>query len=71
MKSNNGQYLKAMGRKIQDARKAKGLTIRQFANMCGMDFSNLNRLENGQKDCHVLSLKAIAEALNMEVREFL
>jgi len=69
--NNNGQFLKAMGKKIQDARKAHGLTIRQFAAMCGMDFSNLNRLENGQKDCHILSLKAIAEALKMDVKDFL
>lgn len=71
MKINNGQYLKEMGAKIQAARKAKGLTIRQFSAMCGMDFSNLNRLENGQKDCHILSLKTIAEALKMDVKDFL
>lgn len=67
----NGIYLKEMGKRIQDARKAKGLTIRKFASMCGMDFSNLNRLENGQKDCHILSLKAIADALKVDLRDFL
>lgn len=66
---NNGQFLKHMGGKIKSARKAKGLSVRALAKLCNMDFSNLSRLENGQKDCHVLSIKLIAEKLDVSLKE--
>lgn len=68
---NNGQFLKHIGGKIKSAREAKGLSVRAFAKLCNMDFSNLSRLENGQKDCHILSLKMIADNLGINMKELI
>lgn len=68
---NNGQFLKELGGKIKYARQSKGLSVRALGKLCNMDFSNLSRLENGQKDFHILSLKLIAEKLGIEISELL
>lgn len=60
-----------MGNKIQLIRKSKGVTIRQLGALCGLDYSNLSRLENGQVDAQIMTLRTIATALKVDVKEFL
>jgi transcriptional regulator with XRE-family HTH domain len=50
---NNGVFLKQLGGKVKTIRKSKGLSIRALASMCGTDYSNLSRFENGQKNLHI------------------
>lgn len=68
---NNGAFLKELGGKVKAIRKAKGLSVRALAAMCGTDYSNLSRFENGQKNLYLLSLKLIAEKLDVELKELL
>ena len=68
---NNGQYLKEIGKKIKTIRQAKGISVRKLGEICDMDFSSLSRLENGQKDFHILTLKTIADALKMDMKDFI
>lgn len=68
---NNGIFLKELGGKVKAIRKAKGLSVRALAEMCGTDYSNLSRFENGQKNLYILSLKLIAEKLEVELKELL
>ena len=53
----NNEFLNQIGQNIKAIRKQKGITIRTLGEMCGMDYSNLNHIENGYKDFHILSLK--------------
>jgi transcriptional regulator with XRE-family HTH domain len=54
-------FLKEMGRKIREARKAKKIPITEMAIRSKIDLSNLSFLERGMRNCHILSLKSMAE----------
>lgn len=60
-----------MGQKIRTARKAKKIPIDKMAVLTKIDMSNLSFLERGMRNCHILSLKSIADVLGMDVKEFL
>ena len=64
-------YLIKMGNRIKKIRKERGLSVRKLSAMCGIDFSNYSRIENGQKDAHILTLKKIADILESDLKDFL
>lgn len=68
---SNEAYLVAMGQKIRTARKAKKIPINVMAERTKIDMSNLSFLERGMRNCHLLSLKSIADVLGMDVKDFL
>lgn len=67
----NEIFLKEMGAKIRIARKAKKIPIDKMAALTKIDMSNLSFLERGMRNCHLLSLKSIADVLGMDLKEFL
>lgn len=67
----NDTFLLEMGQKIRAARKAKKIPIDKMAVLTKIDMSNLSFLERGMRNCHVLSLKSIADVLGMDVKDFL
>ena len=68
---NNGEYLKEMGAKIKAIRNSKGLTQRQLGLICNLDFGSISRIESGQKNSYLLTLKNIADKLKVDVKDFL
>ncbi|MDR3695636.1 helix-turn-helix transcriptional regulator [Mucilaginibacter sp.] len=68
---SNDIYLKEMGQKIRVARKSKKIPINEMAVLTKIDMANLSFLERGMRNCHILSLKSIADVLEMDVKEFL
>jgi len=64
-------FLLEMGTKIRTARKAKKIPIDQMAVLTKIDMSNLSFLERGMRNCHILSLKSIADVLGMDIKDFL
>lgn len=71
MKTDNGKFLKEMGSKIKAARIAKGISYPKMSKLCKIDMSNLWFVEQGRRNCHILSLKAIAEVLEKDVKDFI
>lgn len=67
----NNDFLVAMGQKIRVARKAKKMPINILADLTKIDMANLSFLERGMRNCHILSLKSIADVLEMDVKDFL
>ena len=67
----NNIFLKEMGQKIRTARKAKKMPINILADLSKIDMSNLSFLERGERNCHILSLKSIADVLGMDVKDLL
>jgi transcriptional regulator with XRE-family HTH domain len=61
-------FLKEIGRKVKAARKAKKLSLPQMAALSHIDMSNLWFLENGQRNAHVLTLKSIADVLQIDIK---
>ena len=67
----NNIFLKEIGRKIKAARKAKKISLGKMAELAGTDMSNLWFLENGQRNAHILTLKSIADVLNIDNKRLL
>jgi transcriptional regulator with XRE-family HTH domain len=55
---------------IRTARAEKGLTLRQLADLSGVDFKAINRIEKGHtKRPHLQTLAALASHLDIELQE--
>jgi transcriptional regulator with XRE-family HTH domain len=67
----NDIFLSEVGRKVKAARKAKKISLPKMSVLCGIDMSNLWFLENGKRNAHILTLKNIADALEMDVKDFI
>lgn len=63
-------YLKQVGSKVRKYRKAKRLSLQVVGDAIGMNISNLSFLERGKTNPHLLTLKAIAEVLDVDVTDF-
>ena len=58
-------FLKALGKRIRDVRKEKGLTQVELGDLVDMEKPNMNRLEKGGTNPTVLTLKKICNALGI------
>jgi len=68
---NNGQFLKEIGVKVKAARKAKKITLMELSKSCGIHITQLSFLENGKCNSHILTLKSVADVLNVGVKDFI
>ena len=59
----------AIGLKIKEFRKKRGLTQKQLGDRCGIADSNIRKYENGQQNPKIETLRKIADALNAIVIE--
>lgn len=66
---NDLEFLIKLGRKIATVRKAKGYSQFDLGAIIEMEKSNLSAIENGRQNPTSLTLKKIAEALNVKVEE--
>ena len=55
-----------IGEKIREARKARGISLRQLAGQVGIHFSHLSKIENGKDTVGRESLIRIAEELGAD-----
>jgi len=60
-----------MGQKIKSLRKAKKLSLEAMGQLSGIGMSNLWFLENGRRNAHILTLKSIADVLEVDVKDFI
>lgn len=67
----NNIFLIEMGKKINKARKAKKISLRELERLTDIDMANLCRIENGKKNSHILTLKSIADVLEIDIKQFL
>jgi len=52
-------------------RQSKGIFVRRLGEMCNIDYANVSRFENGKQDILLLTLKIIAEQLEVDIKYFL
>jgi transcriptional regulator with XRE-family HTH domain len=60
-----------MGRKIKSARRAKGLYLRDLGKLCNLHYGAICEIEKGKRDSHILTLKNIADKLEVDIKYFL
>lgn len=63
-------YLLKIGKRISKARKDNGFSQLDVCSIIDMEKSNLSSIENGRQNVTVLTLKKIAEAINVDVKIF-
>lgn len=65
------EYLKQLGERIRAIRKQRGISVVQLAKIISMHRPNVNYIELGQANVRIFTLKKIAEALDVEIKDFL
>ena len=63
--------MKAIGEKIREIRNQKNVSIEELANDCGVDYSQVNRMELGKVNFSISYLSKIASALGVDPKELL
>lgn len=64
-------FLVEIGERMRTIRKSKRITLRQLSQMCGIDFGHLSRLENGRKNSYLLTLKKVADKLEVNLEDLI
>lgn len=68
---DNAIFLKRIGGRVRDIRKSKKISLRKLGDICGLDYSFICIMENGKYSPNVTTLKRIADALKVDIKEFL
>jgi transcriptional regulator with XRE-family HTH domain len=58
-----------VGKRIQELRKQRGMTQDDFALRAGINRTHLYRLESGKQSVTLRTLKIVADALEVKVRD--
>ena len=61
---SNREYI---GKRIAEIRQAKGLSIRQLAEACGVNFANVYKIEKGKYNVSIDILGKICDALEVKL----
>ena len=57
--------LKEVGERIREIRKLQNMTQEELANKCGLDYSQVNRMELGKVDFSFSQISLIASGLQV------
>jgi len=67
---NDQEFLIKLGKRVAEVRKGKGFSQLDLGAIIDMEKSNLSAIENGRQNPSSLTLKRIADALNVKVGNF-
>lgn len=71
MAKNHARDIKKLGKHIDALRCEKGYSMRQFADLCGINKSQVNELTNLGVDFRYSTLSKIANGLDIPLSELL
>lgn len=61
------QNRKQIGLQLAEIRKERELSVRQLAELCGVGYASISRLENGNYNASIDILAKICDALEAEI----
>lgn len=64
-------FLVSIGAKIKEIRASKGMAQHELAALCDFEKATMSRIESGQTNPTVLTLKKVSQALNVPIAELL
>jgi len=64
------KFLAALGARIRELRLQKDLTQIELAVLCNFEKASMSRIESGQTNVTMLTLKKISKALDIHLVEF-
>lgn len=58
------------GVRLKEIRESKKLSIREMANLTGVDFTFIKKIETGKADASILMINRFMNALGLDLRDF-
>ncbi len=71
MNNKDQKRLKKLGIHLKALRKEKGLSIRELASRCDVDFGKISKVENNKANLTVTTLIELAEGLEVHPKDLL
>ena len=65
--TTNSEIQKTVGKQLAELRKASGLTQRELAEKCGVNYASIAKIESGTYNCSIVVLEKIARCLNSSI----
>lgn len=66
----NDEFIKKLGARIRKVRKSKRVTQLTVSRICKLKPLTVSDIERGKRGSHILTIKAIADALNVDIKDF-
>ncbi|MBW8244648.1 helix-turn-helix domain-containing protein [Muricauda oceani] len=70
-KIRDEKYLKALGKRIKEIRKQKGISTYDLSYESNISRSQINSIEKGDINTSICTLKALADAMELKVRDLI
>lgn len=70
-KIRDEKYLKALGKKIKEVRKEKGISTYDLSYESNISRSQINSIEKGNINTSICTLKALANAMGLKVKDLI
>ena len=65
------QSLEVDGQKLRQLRVEKALSLRALKERSGVAYDTINKLENGHRPARLVTIRTLAEALEVEPKELM
>ena len=65
----NEEFLKSLGKRIDELRKEKGMSFQELANQCEMEKASLVKLASQGKNITINTLYNISKGLGVSLKE--
>ena len=65
----NEELLLAFGKRVRELRTAKGLSMEKLAELAGIEYSQVSRIEFGQINTTISTAHAVAQGLGVGIGE--
>jgi len=69
--AKNSERLKGFGENLKKLRKSRKLSLRGLSYLCSIDYSDISKMENGQKNITLSTLFELADALEVKPCELI
>lgn len=68
MEDSKTTYRADIGRQVAELRAKRGLSTRQLAELCGVNFSNIGKIERGSYNVSIDILGKVCTALGARIK---
>lgn len=62
-------FIKSLGTHLRKTRKERKISMEKLAHLCEMEYSQISRIELGQINTSINTVKKIADSLDIEIKE--
>lgn len=63
------KFLEHLGNQIKKLRKERGLSLRQLAQLCDMDYSDISKIEKGQRNIQISTVLELTRGLDIHPKD--